>query len=450
MRDRSPGVDINRRIPTKRRCGIGIQVHHRRHPAREAGLIAPRGLPKGLQDSSMVICSPMRILAIHNRYQQPGGEDQVFVEETALLESRNHRVLRREVHNDQVEHMNRLTLAKNTVWNASAYRELGALIRRERPDVAHFHNTLPLVSPSGYYAAKAEGVPVIQTLHNYRLLCPVALFFRDGRVCEDCMGKAVPYPGVVHGCYRGSRAASGVVATMLTLHRAWRTWTEMVDIYVALTEFARDKFVAGGLPAEKILVKPNFVAPDPGRGQGEGGYALFVGRLASEKGIGTMLSAWDRLGTRTPLKIVGDGPLKDQVVRAAAGRSNVQWLGHRPVADVYALMRKADMLVFPSEWFETFGRVAAEAFAAGTPVIAANIGAVAELVEHGRTGLKFRPGDPEDLATQVGWALSHPAELRRMRGEARAEFEAKYTAERNYLALMEIYEAALKRKKVPA
>jgi len=392
----------------------------------------------------------MKILAVHNRYQQPGGEDQVFVEETALLESRNHRVVRCEVHNDQVEYMNPLTLAKDTVWNTSVYRELGALIRRERPDVAHFHNTLPLISPSGYYAARAEGVPVIQTLHNYRLLCPVALFFRDGRVCEDCMGKVVPYPGVVHGCYRGSRAASGVVATMLTLHRAWRTWTEMIDVYVALTEFARDKFVEGGLPAGKIVVKPNFVAPDPGRGQGGGGYALFVGRLAPKKETGTMLSAWDRLGTGVPLKIVGDGPLKDQVVRAAAGRSNVEWLGHRPLADVHALMRKADVLVFPSEWYETFGRVAAEAFAAGTPVIAANIGAVAELVEHGRTGLKFRPGDPEDLATQVEWALSHPAELRRMRGEARAEFEAKYTAERNYLALMEIYEAALKRKKVPA
>jgi glycosyltransferase involved in cell wall biosynthesis len=177
---------------------------------------------------------------------------------------------------------------------------------------------------------------------------------------------------------------------------------------------------------------------------------LFVGRLAPEKGTGTMLAAWDRLGTRIPLKIVGDGPLKDRVVEAAARQSNVEWLGHRPVEDVHALMRKADMLVFPSEWYETFGRVAAEAFAAGTPVIAANIGAVAELVEHGRTGLKFCPGDPEDLVTQVEWALSHPAELRRMRGEVRAEFESKYTAERNYRALMEIYEAALGRKKVPA
>ena len=392
----------------------------------------------------------MKIMAVHNRYQRPGGEDQVFVDETALLEARDHRVLRYEVHNDQVEQVNRLTLAKDTVWNTPAYRELGALIRRERPDVVHFHNTLPLVSPAGYYAARAEGVPVIQTLHNYRLLCPVALFFRDGRVCEDCMGKAVPWPGVVHKCYRGSRAASGVIAAMLTVHRVLRTWTEMVDVYVALTEFARSKFIEGGLPAGKIVVKPNFVAPDPGRGQGGGGYALFVGRLAPEKGTGTMLAAWERLGTRIPLKIVGDGPLRDRVVGAAARRSNVEWLGHRPVEEVHALMGKADMLVFPSEWYETFGRVAVEAFAVGTPVIAANIGAVAELVEHGRTGLEFRPGDPEDLVTQVEWALSHPAELRRMRDEVRAEFEAKYTAERNYRALMEIYEAALERKKVPA
>jgi glycosyltransferase involved in cell wall biosynthesis len=224
----------------------------------------------------------------------------------------------------------------------------------------------------------------------------------------------------------------------------------MVDIYIALTEFARNKFIEGGLPAGKIVVKPNFVAPDPGRGQGGGGYALFVGRLAPEKGTGTMLAAWERLGTRIPLKIVGDGPLRDQVIGASARQSSVRWLGHRPVAEVHALLGKADMLVFPSEWYETFGRVAAEAFATGTPVIAADIGAVAELVEHGRTGLIFRPGDPEDLVAQVEWALSHPAELRIMRDEARAEFEAKYTAERNYRALMEIYEAALARKKVPA
>jgi glycosyltransferase involved in cell wall biosynthesis len=392
---------------------------------------------------------PMKILAVHNRYQQPGGEDEVFLAETTLLESYGHRVVRYSTHNDRVADMNRLALAGNTLWNTSAYQELRALIRRERPHAAHFHNTFPLVSPAGYYAARAEGVPVVQTLHNYRLLCPNGLFFRDGRACEDCMGKVVTWPGIVHKCYRGSRAASGLVTAMLTVHRALRTWTEMVDVYVALTEFAQSKFIEGGLPAGKIVVKPNFVYPDPGRGQGGGGYALFVGRLAPEKGTRTMLAAWDRLETRVPLKIVGDGPLKDQVVEVATRRSDVEWLGHRQVADVHALMRNADMLVFPSEWYETFGRVAAEAFAAGTPVIAANTGAAAELVEHGRTGLKFRPGDPEDLVTQVEWALSHSAELRSMREEVRAEFEAKYTAERNYRALMEIYEAALERKKVP-
>lgn len=172
---------------------------------------------------------------------------------------------------------------------------------------------------------------------------------------------------------------------MLTAHRALRTWAEKVDAYVALTEFARKKFIEGGLPAEKIAVKPIFVCPDPRSGEGRGGYALFVGRLSPEKGIATLLAAWKRLGGRVPLKIVGDGPLADEVVKAANGSSGVEWLGYRPVAEVHALMKEACSLVFPSEWYETFSRVVAEAFATGTPVIAANIGAVAELVEHGRT-----------------------------------------------------------------
>jgi glycosyltransferase involved in cell wall biosynthesis len=392
----------------------------------------------------------MKILAVHNRYQQPGGEDEVFLAETTLLESYGHRVVRYSTHNDRVADMNPLALAANTLWNTSTYRELRALIRRERPHVAHFHNIFPLVSPAGYYAARAEGVPVVQTLHNYRLLCPNALFFRDGRACEDCMGKVVTWPGIVHKCYRGSRAASGLVTAMLTTHRALGTWTKMVDVYIALTEFARRKFIEGGLPAEKLIVKPNFVYPDPGPGEGGGGYALFVGRLAPEKGTETMLAAWDRLGTRIPLKIVGDGPLRDRVVEAAARQSNVEWLGHRPVEDVHALMRKADMLIFPSEWYEGFSRVTAEAFAAGTPIIVADIGAATELVEHGRTGLKFRPRDPEDLAAQTGWFFSNPEEHVRMRREIRAEYEAKYTAERNHQMLMEIYDSALKCKGAPA
>jgi glycosyltransferase involved in cell wall biosynthesis len=392
----------------------------------------------------------MKVLMVHNRYQQPGGEDEVFLAEASLLESYAHRVVRYSTHNDRVAEMNRLALAGNTLWNSSTYQELRALIRQERPRVAHFHNIFPLVSPAGYYAAKAEGVPVIQTLHNYRLLCPNAQFFRDGRVCEDCMGKVIPWPGVVHKCYRGSRAASAVVTAMLATHRASHTWTEMVDMYVVLTDFARRKFIEGGLPARKLTIKPNFVYPDPGPGEGRGGYALFVGRLSPEKGIGTLLEAWERLKEQIPLKVVGDGPLAELVASAASRYPYLEYLGYRSAEEVHGLLKEASVLIFPSEWYETFGRVAAEAFATATPVIAADIGAVAELVEHGRTGLRFRPGDPEDLAAQVGWFLSHPEEHSRLRSEARAEFEAKYTAERNYRTLMKIYESTLEREEAPA
>jgi glycosyltransferase involved in cell wall biosynthesis len=392
----------------------------------------------------------MKVLAVHNRYQQPGGEDQVFSAETALLESYGHRVVRYCTHNDRVADMNRLALVGNTLWSRSSYRELRDLVRTERPDVAHFHNTFPLISPAGYYAARAEGVPVVQTLHNYRLLCPDALFFRDGRVCEDCMGKAVPWPGVLHKCYRGSRAASGLVSAMLTAHRALRTWTEVVDVYVALTEFARGKFIEGGLPAERLVVKPNFVYPDPGPGEGRGGYALFVGRLSPEKGVGTMLEAWKRLERQIPLKVVGDGPLRKRVAEAAGRQPCVEYLGYRPAEEVQALSKEASVLVLPSEWYEGFSRVAAEAFATATPIIAGDLGAATELVEHGRTGLRFRPGDAEDLAEQARWFFSHPEEHARMRREVRAEYEAKYTAERNYRMLIGLYDSALERKRAPA
>ncbi len=382
----------------------------------------------------------MKVLLVHNYYQQPGGEDQVFATEAALLEAHGHCVVRYTVHNNQVAEMNLLPLVQATVWNKAVYRELRALIGRERPQVAHFHNTFPLISPAAYYAAKAEGVPVVQTLHNYRLLCPNGIFFRDGHVCEDCLGKAVPWPGVVHACYRGSRAGTGVVAAMLTLQQVLKIPTEVVNLYIALTEFAREKFIQGSLPAEKIVVKPNFVHPDPGLGEGLGGYGLFVGRLSPEKGIETLLAAWERLGNKVPLKIVGDGPLALQVAEAAQQMPGVEWLGHLPKTQVLALMKDALVLLFPSLWYEGFPMVLVEAYAVGLPVVASELGSMSSLIAPGRTGLHFHPGNPEDLAAQVEWFLTHPAGLTQMRREVRAEFEAKYTVEQNYQMLMEIYE----------
>jgi len=385
-----------------------------------------------------------RIIKLHTHYQQPGGEDQSFAAEVALLRERGHQVQALTFHNRDLEGLPPWAQATNTLWNSRVYRKVREAVRDFRPAILHVHNTFPLASPAVVHAAKAERVPVVMTLRNYRLLCVNALLFRQGQVCEDCLGR-LPWRGVVRGCYRESRAASAVVAGMLAFHRMLGTW-EKVDRFLALTEFAKSRFVAAGFPPERIAVKPNFVHPDPGPGQGRGGYALFVGRLTPEKGVETLLQAWSRLGGKIPLKVVGDGPLRPQVEAAVGSLPGLEYLGPKSPSEVQALMGEAAFLVFPSEWYETFGRVAVEAFAKGTPVVAAALGAVGEVTEHGRTGLHFRPGDPEDLAEKVEWLLTHPEELKRMRREARAEFEAKYTAERNHELLMEIYRQVLEGK----
>jgi len=383
----------------------------------------------------------VRILKLHTHYRQPGGEDSSFAPEVALLEEQGHLVFPLVFHNKALEGLPPWRQAGLTLWNQEAYQRVREAIREHRPDILHVHNTFPLASPAVIHAAKAEGVPVVMTLHNYRLLCVNALFFRQGRVCEDCLGR-LPWRGVLHGCYRDSRPASAVVAGMLTLHRALSTWN-LVDRFIALTEFARGRFLAAGFPPEKVAVKPNFVHPDPGPGEGRGGYALFVGRLSPEKGVFTLLEAWRRLGGKIPLKVVGDGPLMTEVSRRARGIPGVEVLGRKGAAEVYALMGEASFLVFPSGWYEGFPRVLVEAFAKGLPVLVTALGSQGSIVENHRTGLHFRPGDPEDLAAQVEWLLSHPVELSRMRREARAEYEARYTAEENYKMLIKIYQTII-------
>lgn len=392
----------------------------------------------------------MKVLIAHNAYQQRGGEDGAVEAETRLLQEHGHIVVRYERHNDELRnrsHLATLAAGREAVWAARSFRELRALIAREAPDIVHFHNTFPLISPAAYYACAEAGVPVVQTLHNYRLLCPAATFRRDGKVCEACLGRSVPWPGVLHGCYRGSRSATAAAAAMLAVHRAIGTWREKVDVYVALTEFARRKFIEGGLPSERIVVKPNFVESDLGPKQGQGDYALFVGRLSEEKGLGVLLNAWGRLRELIPLRIVGDGPLREEIAGVIRTKKlkSVDLLGPLSRSEITPVMHGARFLILPSVCYENFPLAVAEAFACGLSVIASRLGAMAEIIEDGATGVHFSPGDPEDLARRVEWAWSHPHELREMGRAARSEYEDKYTGARNYKQSMEIYERAVER-----
>ncbi len=381
----------------------------------------------------------MRIFIAHEHYRQPGGEDVVFDTEAALLEAAGHHVVRFEAHNDTVEGMGALSLARATVWNRRAYDQVSAILREQRPDVAHFHNTFPLLSPSVYDACRDVRVPVVQTLHNFRLLCPATTLYRSGRLCEDCLAKRVKWPAFVHGCYRGSRGATGVTVAGLAWHHLRGTYRERVDRYVAMTEQERQTFVAGGLPAERIVVKPHSV-PDPGAGPG-GDHALFVGRLTPEKGVLTLLRAWQRLGPEIALTIVGDGPLRPAVVAAARAGVGIEYLGQQPRSTVLERMRGAGLLVFPSEWYETFGLSMVEALAAGTPVVAGRLGSAEEILETGVTGELFTPGDSDDLVRAV--RALRASDTQAFRRNARRAYERSFTPERNLARLVEVYASLL-------
>lgn len=384
----------------------------------------------------------MKVLLVHNFYQQPGGEDRVFHQEGALLEAYGNTVIRFSVSNHEIRDLSKWRLVADTFWNTKIGAHIRTLIERERPAGMHCHNIFPLLSPAIYYTAQALHIPVVQTLHNYRLLCPSAILYRAGHTCEACLGTVTFWPGVLHGCYQNSRAATVVTAAMLSTHRWALTWSKKVDRYIALSDFARNKFIQGGLPADRISVKPNFLQSKPASSSRKGGYALYVGRLVEEKGLAVLLEAWQHIGMRLPLKIVGDGPLSAMVSEGIAQIQGVVWLGNQSCEQVHALMQNAEILVLPSLWYEGFPMTVVEAYAAGLPIVASNIGSLSSLVEHGRTGRQFRPGSVLDLCSQIEWILSHPQALAEMRQAARMEFDRLYSAESNYRQLMRIYQAA--------
>ena len=391
---------------------------------------------------------PLTVISVYNRYLNRGGEDEVFEGEARLLEQNGCRVIPvAEQVRQPVGMQERMGLAVGAIWSRRWYKKFQSLLIRERPDIVHVHNSFPQISPSVLYAAHNASVPVVQTLHNFRMICPKATLFRDGKICEDCVGRQVAWPGVLHSCYQDSSPRTTVLAGMLGLHGLLGTWEKRVDAYIALTEFARRKFVQAGLPRDRITVKPNFLSPDPGVRDGAGEGALFVGRLSVEKGIHTLVEA-AKMTPEVPIRIIGDGPLLGVVQEHNATHPDaaIELSGRLPHAEVLKLMKAARFLVFPSEWYEGFPLTVLEAFAVGLPVVASRLGGLEEIVTHLRTGLHFEPGDPQDLADKMRWAWTHPLEMGHCSRSARREYESRYTGEESYRRLMEIYSGALHRK----
>lgn len=386
----------------------------------------------------------MRVLVAHNRYQFAGGEDSVVRVETAMLRERGHSVELLEADNHAIANTRTKLLAVASLFGSSeSYARMRERIDVFRPDVVHLHNWFPLLSPSVVRAAADAHVPVVHTLHNFRMVCAGGSLYRDGTVCHQCVGKSLPLGPIAHGCYRGSRTGSAAVSAAFAYHRAAGTW-DGVTTFIALTEFQRDLLVQGGVDAKRLVIKPNFARDRGGAGRGDGGYALFVGRLTQEKGIRTALDAWEKHDIGVPLRIMGDGPLADEVQQRASVLRRIEYLGQRSPEEVDAAMANALCLVFPSVCYEPFALTIIEAFARGTPVVAARLDSILGLVREAETGYTFPPGDESALADAIRGLHENVEAQQTMRATCRAFYESSYTEETNYRLLMQVYDDAAK------
>ena len=385
----------------------------------------------------------MKVLFLHNRYRYRGGEDTAVDAELRLLQEHGIGVEIFQRDNRDLDTRESVKLIWRTMWNRQVYRQVQDHIASFRPDLVHLHNWFPQLSPAAVVAARRCGVPVVATLHNYRLLCANGLLFRDGQVCEACLGTALPWPAVRYQCYRNSRMATVVAAGALAYHQRRETWTDSIAAFIALTEFARRKFIVAGLPAEKIHVRANCVDVPAGvRPRRRGRYFLFAGRLSPEKGITTLLRAFDRF--RSELRIVGDGPDAGRVRAWCADRPWIRYLGEKPRQQVVELMQGARALIVPSHCYEGgIPMVLVEAMALAVPVVASRTGGLGEAVTCGENGLLFDPGDDGQLQRHCRRLLDEPALGQRLGEGARAVFHRRYHRERVFQQLIAVYQSVL-------
>ncbi len=381
----------------------------------------------------------MQILLIHNYYQQRGGEDSVVANERALLEQSGHSVDLFSTHNNEINGFAaKWNSFRNVTYNESVRRILAERLARSRPDVVHVHNTFPLLSPSVYDACAEASLPVVQTLHNFRTFCAGSLLLRNGKICELCLDGR-PYRAVAYRCYRGSALGSLATARLIRYHSRHRTWATKVSRFIALSEFARKKFIEAGFPSARMVVKPNFVL-DPGEPPPRAREGLiFVGRLSPEKGLSYLVRALS--GTDIPLRIVGDGP--ERAALESQASTNIIFEGLVSPERVREAMQTAKILVLPSISYDNMPVCVVEAFASGLPVVATRLGSLPEIVEEDVTGRLVAPADPAALREAITELLSDPQRLTAMSIAARRRYESHYSPERHIRQLLTIYKDAI-------
>ena len=390
------------------------------------------------------------MLLVHNFYGSaaPSGENQVFETEKKLLLQHGHEVEEFTRHSNEIRSAGILGTLKGalaTPFNPFMANAISKKVEQFKPYVVHAHNTFPLISPAIFRAIGHRAARVL-TLHNYRLLCPAAIPMRDGGVCTECLDSRSAWPSIRYGCYRSNRLATLPLAANVALHSALGTWQNEVDAFIVLTEFQRTAMVAAGLPSERVHVKPNYFPGNPNvvPWAERGKYAVFAGRLSTEKGVQTLVKAWVDWGADAPeLRIVGDGPLRAELEKLAT--SKIRFLGQLPAEEAIFQIGYARLLLIPSACIETFGLTAVEAFALGTPAAVSNLGPLPSIVNHDVNGLVFEASNPQSLLSVVKNAWQSPGILERLGFGARISFETLYTEDINYACLMAIYEAAIRR-----
>lgn len=390
----------------------------------------------------------MRILLIHNFYQEESGENAVFRHEASILNRFGEQVLTYTRHNKEITGYGvrqRAVAFAEGFFSIHTWREMRTLVARERPDVALVQNVFPLISPSVYWALKAAKVPVVQLVYNYRFICPDAHLYSLGEICHRCVRGNIAH-AIIRRCYRNSVVYSAWYAIILGMHRALGTFRRKVDLFLVPDNFMRDKLVEGGLPPERIQVNTNpYELDEPPPIYEWDNYVLFIGRLIPQKGVLTAVRAMANVQPGLHLIVVGDGPQQAALETAAKtlAPGRVQLIGPQWGEDLRQLLRRALAVIIPSEWYDNAPLVLYQAFAAGKPVIAANIDGLPEVVEDEVNGLLFSPGDAAALAGAINQLASDPSAVRAMSRAARRKAESEFDAPAHYLRLRAVLEKAI-------